>query len=153
MPSSGSKKSQILLIGELPGNEEIEHHKPFCGPAGGVLRSELARHGIDMWNLTVTNIWLHAPNNNEDCFNFGLEECMKLAKGKQAILLIGSQTVEFLTGYKVSEVTGLEVTSKYLSAPLIMASYNPATAFHRPVGEIRFAITKFSEKLKAMDLV
>lgn len=153
VPPRGPKLSDILLIGEFPGKEEVEKLKPFCGPAGGVLRTELARHGIDLWSMTITNVWLHAPNDNENCFQFGFEECIKLAKGKKAILLIGSQTVEYFTDHKVSEVTGLEVTSKYLSAPLIMATYNPAIAFHRPVGEIRFAITQFANKLKQMELV
>jgi uracil-DNA glycosylase family 4 len=153
VPPRGPKTGDILLIGEFPSTDELAQLKPFCGPAGGVLRTELARHGIDLWNMLITNVWLHAPNDNENCFQAGFEECIKLAKGKKAILLIGSQTVEYFTDHKVSDVTGLEVSSKYLSAPLIMATYNPAIAFHRPVGEIRFAISAFANKLKEMELV
>lgn len=153
VPPRGPKTSKVLLIGEFPVQEEIEQRRPFSGPAGGVLRAELARHGIDLWNLLITNVWLHEPNNNENCFNSGLEECVKLAKDKDAILLIGAQTVEFFTDHKISEVSGLSVSSKYLSTPLIMATYNPAMVFHRPAGEVRFAITKFAEKIIEMDLV
>jgi len=44
----------------------------------------------------------------------------------------------------VKAVCGLQVTSHYLSAPIIYATINPASLFQRGgVGEVRLALTKF----------
>jgi hypothetical protein len=47
----------------------------------------------------------------------------------------------------VSEVSGLEVKSIYLSAPLLFACVQPATVFHGGIGELRQALEKFRIKV------
>jgi hypothetical protein len=143
----------MLILGEFPSWNEMRQGRPFATDpkfptAGRVLRKELARVGLDLMQFRVTNLWLHEPNKNEECFNAGRDAALDEAKGKQAILMVGSETVEFFTGYKVSDVTGLQVESGMLSAPLIFAMVNPALALHRSVGEVRLAITKFAKLLE-----
>jgi hypothetical protein len=75
------------------------------------------------------------------------------AKGKSAILLVGSEVVEAFTKYKVSDVSGLEVDSPILSAPHIFAMVNPALALHRAVGEVRQAIEKWNTLLERENLL
>lgn len=151
---SGPKDSPILLIGEFPGDEEVKQSRPFVGPTGNVLRPELGYRGIDLTQLRVTNIWLHKPNGNEDCYNYGLQKCISEAKGKKIILLIGSDAVKEFVGKDASvyDLCGLEVESHKLSAPTIMAILNPAIVFQKGgvVGEIRLAIDKFAEKVEKL---
>ena len=148
VPAGGNEKSKVLLIGEFPGADEVRTGKPFSGATGMVLKYELAKLGIDLYGLRICNMWLHPPNHNEDCLNYGIQQAIKEAKDKAIILLIGSDSVKYFCNMKVSKVNGLEVTSPYLSAPVIMALVQPATVFHGCVGEVRFGLKKFAEKME-----
>jgi len=143
----------ILVIGEFPGKEEIAWGKPFTGNTGQIFRKELAYLGVDLLQVRLTNLWLHIPNKREDCFNYSRDICLEEAKDKKAILLIGSDTVSYFTGYNVTSVNGLQVDSPILSAPIIYAMFNPAITFHKTVGEVRFALKSFVDKLKEENLL
>lgn len=148
VPAGGKQNSKILLIGEFPGEDEVKSGKPFSGATGNVLRMELAKLGVDLSRMRITNLWLHIPNHNEDCLKYSVEQVIKEAKGKEAILLIGSDAVKYFTSKKVSQVNGLEVKSDYLSAPIIYACIQPAIVFHNVIGELRFALKRFSERIE-----
>lgn len=150
VPASGKKHSKIFLIGEFPGEDEVRTGKPFSGATGGVLRAELAKLGADLSQFRIANMWLHKPNHNEDCLKYSIEQVIKEAKGKEAILLIGSDTVKYFCDKKVSQINGLEVKSDYLSAPLIMCCIQPAIVFHSVIGELRFALKRFSERIEGI---
>jgi len=146
--AAGNKHSDVLIIGEFPGDEEKQQGIPMVGRMGSVLRNELAFLGLDLMSFRRTNLWLHEPNKNKECFQMGVEAAMKEARGKKAILLMGSEAVAYFTGWKVSDVSGLKVVSDKLSAPTIMAMFNPAIVFHGTVGEIKFALRKFKEAME-----
>jgi uracil-DNA glycosylase family 4 len=148
VPAGGNEKSKVLLIGEFPGTDEVRTGRPFTGATGGVLRTELAKLGIDLYGFRIANMWLHIPNHNEDCLNYSIQKVIKEAKGKQAILLIGSDTVKYFADKKVSKVNGLEITSPYLSAPIIMALVQPATVFHGCTGELQFGLKRFVKRIE-----
>ena len=80
----------------------------------------------------------------------GVEAAMKEAKGKKVILLMGSEVVTYFTTKKVSDVSGLRVTSDMLSAPIILAMFNPAIVFRGTIGETKFALKKFKEALEEL---
>lgn len=148
VPPRGDKDSPVLIIGEFPGESEMENGKPFSGPAGGVLRTELARAGIDMPMVRIMNLWLHpkptsrsrgttAERNSakaryENCYKAGYNLVLEEAKKRNAILLVGSDAVNAFTKYSVSDVNGLRLDKKdhLLSAPIVMCSPNPAIVFH-----------------------
>jgi len=150
VPPSGMEKSKVLIIGEFPGQDEIKTGKPFSGATGGVLRTELSKLGIDLSSIRIMNMWMHLPNKNEKCLEYGVQQVMKEAKGKQAILLIGSDTVKYFCDLKVHNVNGLEVKSNLFSAPLIMACVQPATVFHGTLGELRLSLSKFSKRIEGI---
>ena len=148
--ASGSKKAEILIVAEYPGSEEVKKGKPMVGAMGGVLRTELGRVGLDMHQMRICNLWLHPKNKNENCLKHGMESVIKEARGRKVILLIGSDTVKQFCDEKVSEVSGLEVKSSYLSAPLVMACIQPAIVFHTSLGEMRLSLEKFAAKVKEL---
>lgn len=150
VPPSGPQKSPILVIGEFPGEEEKKNGKPLVGATGDVLRKELGKLGVDLYRMRLCNLWQHAPNDNEECYQHGMKTVIAEAKGKQAILLLGSDAVKCFTGEKVSEVCGLNLKSNYLSAPIIIACVNPAQAFHSSLGEMRLALKKFSKQIEGI---
>ena len=145
VPAAGSKNSPILVIGEMPGKDELIKGRPMVGRMGEVLKMELGKLGMDLNRLRLCNLWHHKPNNNEDCYRHGFEQVIKEAKGRKAILLLGSESVKAFCNESVSKVCGLQVKSPYLSAPIIYACVNPAQVFHGTIGELRLAIKKFVE--------
>ena len=93
VPPSGNRKSDILLVGEMPGSEELEKGIPMVGPMGTVLRTELAVLGHDLRNFRRMNVWFHPPNKNIQCFEYGVQQVIKEAKDKRIILLMGDEVV------------------------------------------------------------
>lgn len=150
VPPRGNKESSILIIGEFPGESEMESGKPFSGPAGGVLRTELSRIGLDAPLIRIMNLWLHPPTKNENCFKAGHDLVLEEAKGRKAILMVGSEVVNTFTQYKVSEICGLKLdkADHPFSAKVVMAIVNPAIIFHGGIGEVRFGIESFGKALK-----
>ena len=149
VPASGNRNSPILVIGEKPGKDEIKKGKPLVGATGGIFKTELAKLGIDMNSLRICNLWHHDPKGStEFCLQEGVRRVLEEAKGKEIILLLGSETVTFFCNENVSDVTGLVVTSHYLSAPVIVACVQPTTVFHGGVGELRLSLEKFSKIVK-----
>lgn len=151
---SGDAKSKVLIIGEFPGQEELEKGRPFVGPAGKVFRKELNNVGLDLFDFRVTNLWVHEQTKDEHCYQLGYDLVLDEAKKKQAILLVGSEVVSTFTEYSVSKVSGLQVDSHLLSCQNIMAIINPAIVFQpgRGIGEIRFALDNFKRMLEEIGL-
>ena len=148
----------LLIVGEFPGDLEMIKGHPFATSprfvtAGKVFRKELQLVGLSLHEHRVMNLWMHQPNKNENCLKAGYDAVLDEAKGKKAILLVGSDVVNTFTEYKVSDVNGLEVDSPVLSCEHIMAMINPALALHRPFGEIRFAAQQWAELLEREKLV
>jgi hypothetical protein len=146
-------ESDLLIVGDSPSKIDMKHGRvfglhPVMMTPGKILMKELERAGMSLADFRLTNLWLHEPTKNENCWQAGYDHVLDEAKGKKAILLIGSDTVEAFTGYKVSDVSGLQVDSSVLSAPIIYASVNPALAMHRSLGEVRHAIEKFVARLE-----
>lgn len=157
---SGLKSAEVLMISEFPNKQDMQKGIPFAthpmfATAGKVLRTEMGSVGIDYNLLRVANIWLHEPNDNDNCFQVGYDLVLDEAKGRKAILLVGSLAVETFTKYKVSDVCGLQVDSPILSCPIIYAMTNPANVFRvgAGVGEIRLALKKFANHLEKEGIV
>jgi uracil-DNA glycosylase len=55
----GGRKSELMLVGEQPGDREDQQGKPFVGPAGGVLERVLDEAGIARDMVYVTNAVKH----------------------------------------------------------------------------------------------
>lgn len=147
VPASGPSNSTILVIGEFPGEVELKEGKPLVGPTGGIFRTEIKKFGYDPAGFRLCNLWLHTPNPKEktykECLQHGMDQAIKEAKGKKAILLLGSDCVKAFCNESVMDVNGLQVKSPYLSAPIIVASVNPAYVFRQGIGELRLALRRF----------
>jgi uracil-DNA glycosylase family protein len=55
----GAKTSDVMLVGEQPGDKEDQAGRPFVGPAGRLLDEALAAAGIDRKRAYVTNVVKH----------------------------------------------------------------------------------------------
>ncbi|HEX2286880.1 MAG TPA: UdgX family uracil-DNA binding protein [Mycobacterium sp.] len=75
----GSRKADMMLVGEQPGDQEDKAGAPFVGPAGRLLDKALDAAGIDRKRTYVTNAVKH--------FKFTLPE-----RGKRRIHKTPSRT-------------------------------------------------------------
>lgn len=55
----GGGNSEVVLIGEQPGNQEDLQGRPFVGPAGGILDRALEQAGIERGAVYITNAVKH----------------------------------------------------------------------------------------------
>ena len=144
---SGPVKSNILIIGDAPGKEEIERGSPWVGQGGDVLRDELTRAGLNPGRCRMTNLWLHDKNPKECDKDFHTTEMFKEMMGREFLLIMGAETLQtFLPNEKVSEWTGLEITAPDIPKKTrAMAMVNPAIALRDVHGEVQFAARNFAE--------
>src|SRR3954454_2178585 len=55
----GAKRSEVMLVGEQPGDREDREGRPFVGPAGRLLDEALEEAGIARTRAYVTNVVKH----------------------------------------------------------------------------------------------
>ena len=55
----GPQRSDVMLVGEQPGDREDRDGRPFVGPAGRLLDEALEEAGIDRKRAYVTNVVKH----------------------------------------------------------------------------------------------
>lgn len=135
MKPSGSKKPEVLVIGESPGSEEDEVGKPFVGRSGQLLREVLEELGLTDDTVAMTNVVRCRPENNvvtkkaiNKCKTFALQDIKEL--DPVIVLLLGNSPLNGILGESgISQWNGVIVEKdnrKYL--PL----YHPAYILRNP---------------------
>lgn len=72
----GNRKSDILFIGEGPGEQEDLQGIPFVGPAGQLLDDMLSIIDLDRTNCYIANIVKCRPPRNRDPLETEQEACI-----------------------------------------------------------------------------
>jgi len=65
VPGNGPAQTDLVVVGQAPGDQEVERGKPFVGPAGKALRCALALVGVDASKVYFTNTVLCHPGKDE----------------------------------------------------------------------------------------
>ena len=105
--SDGTAESQLMIVGEGPGQKEDELGKPFVGDAGMLLNKMLMAINIDRNKVYITNVVTYRPPNNRKpepaeitrYSNF-LREHISIIDPK-ILILMGSSAMEALFGSKI----------------------------------------------------
>lgn len=62
-------EARIMLVGEAPGDEEVERGVPFVGPSGRLLDALLRVAGVDRSTVAVTNVFdVQLPGNDVEAW-------------------------------------------------------------------------------------
>ncbi|MFA6423111.1 MAG: uracil-DNA glycosylase [Patescibacteria group bacterium] len=132
----GDINSDILFIGEAPGENEDKLGRPFVGPAGELLTKMLHKNNLDRSLIYITNVVKCRPQFNRDplpdevqACAFWLNEQLKLIQPK-IIVTLGRHALEkFLPGIgRISQVHGrLFKKGNYYVLPF----YHPAACLHQ----------------------
>ena len=105
--SDGTSESQLMIVGEGPGQKEDELGKPFVGDAGILLNKMLMAINIDRNKVYITNVVNYRPPNNRKPepaeitrYSNYLREHISIIDPK-ILILMGSSAMEALFGSKI----------------------------------------------------
>jgi len=148
----GRASSEVMLVGEQPGDQEDLAGAPFVGPAGKLLDRALEEAGIDRDTTYVTNAVKHfkwkargtrrihdKPSWTEQmaCRPW-LEAEIALVKPR-ALVLMGATAAQSLLGksFRVTQHRGASIDSDL--AELVTATIHPSAVLRSDDREAMFA--------------
>jgi uracil-DNA glycosylase len=144
IPPVGLSTSKVMLVGEFPGTAEIIKGIPFIGPTGDILKAEMARAGLTFISTWLTNLWRHAKDEKGCDVTLHMNALAQEMKGREFVLLMGSDLTKILWNTGVMELSGLEMKHDLFPGTRLFVSPNPAIVMHGPVGEFRLAVERFA---------
>jgi len=135
VPGEGNPKSEIMFIGEGPGETEDREGRPFCGAAGRLLDEMIASIGLKREEVFIANMIKCRPPQNRDPLPDELTACspwldqqITTIKPKVIVTLGRFSMAKMLPGAKISEVHG----KVYENPPFIVIPlYHPAVGLYK----------------------
>ena len=139
--SDGSINSQIMIVGEGPGEKEDEIGKPFAGDTGNLLDKMLSAINLNRTNVYVTNVINYRPPHDRkpsiaEINNYSkyLREHILIINPK-ILIIMGSTAMEALVGnnIKISKDRGKwkEIIIKNKTFTSIV-TFHPAYLLRQP---------------------
>jgi DNA polymerase len=134
----------MVLVGEVPGDEEDRQGHPFVGPAGVLLDQALAAAGIDRRDVFLTNVvkhfkWeprgkrrLHSkPSSREIAACMPWLEAELALASPRVIVCLGATAAQALLGrnFRVSQRRGEIVRGTWGT---FVATFHPAAVLRAP---------------------
>ncbi|MFA5776179.1 MAG: uracil-DNA glycosylase [Patescibacteria group bacterium] len=136
VPGEGNPNSELVFIGEAPGETEDLTGRPFVGRAGRLLETMLTKIGYKREDVWIGNIIKHRPPQNRDplpdeilaCQPY-LSEQLRIMSPKLIVTLGRFALSYFYNDGKISRDKGsLIATAKFNVFPV----YHPAAALRSP---------------------
>jgi uracil-DNA glycosylase len=135
----GAKGSDVMLVGEQPGDQEDLAGAPFVGPAGKLLDRALDEAGIDRRKAYVTNAVKHfkwkargkrrihdKPNWSEVAACRPWLEGEVAAVRPQAIVALGATAARAVVGRTVAITRERGQPLESELAPVVVATFHPS---------------------------
>ena len=140
---NGNLNSNLMIIGEAPGQEEDEQGIPFVGKAGQLLNKMLLAINVDRKDVYVTNVVPWRPPQNrtptdQEILEFlpFLQKQIEIIKPKFLYLLGTTATKAILsTPLSLGKLRGkwYEYNTPNLGSPInVLVSYHPAFLLRSP---------------------
>lgn len=149
-PPNGKKSARYLMIFSKPYPAPGIRNKYQREQLSGldVLRKELSKVGLDLSEFRMAYLNMH-DSKDENCYFAGRDIILDEAKGKEAVILVGSEVTEEFCGLSAQDTAGLQVDSMSFSAPLVFVLPKPESVFVRGagVGELRLSCEKLGKVL------
>lgn len=153
VPGSGPATSEVLFVGEGPGQREDEQGLPFVGPAGKFLDELLGAAGWTRAGVYVTNVVKCRPPGNRDpapeeiaaCAPY-LEEQLRLLNARLIVTLGRFSMARWFPGASISRIHGQPRTIE--EGRIVVPMYHPAAALRN--GGLRPVLLADFAKLPAL---
>ena len=82
----GSRETDVLFVGEGPGEQEDLQGEPFVGPAGKLLDDMMSILDLDRTNCYIANIVKCRPPRNRDPLETEQESCIGYLRNQVALI-------------------------------------------------------------------
>jgi DNA polymerase len=141
----GPASAQLMLVGEVPGDQEDLQGKPFVGPAGRILDESLAAVGLARDQVYMTNAVKHfkwqqrgkrrlhgKPSAREiNACRPWLEAEIEVVR-PPTIVCLGATAAQTLLGrtFRLTHHLGELIPSSW--APAVVATYHPSSILRAP---------------------
>ncbi|MBR1480085.1 MAG: uracil-DNA glycosylase [Alphaproteobacteria bacterium] len=154
--SDGNPNSDVMIIGEAPGQEEDEQGKPFGGQRGKLLNNMLASVGLARSDVYISNILFWRPPGNRTPSAEEISVCMpyvqahvRLAKPK-VLLLLGGVAIKSVLNTTES-ISRLRGSRNVYEGVDTIATFHPAYLLRSP-GQKAAAFRDFILLKKLLDV-
>jgi len=141
VPGEGDPDTEVVFVGEGPGQQEDRHGRPFVGPAGGLLEGLLGSVGWKRQEVFITNVVKCRPPGNRDPEPDEIAACQPFLRRQLEVLdpalvvTLGRFSLQaFMPGERISRSHGTERTVDPASgarAAKAYALYHPAAALRQ----------------------
>jgi uracil-DNA glycosylase family protein len=159
----GSPDTEVMFVGEQPGDREDIEGRPFVGPAGRLFDDALERAGIERDRVYITNVvkhfkWrprgkrrIHQKPNMEE-----IQACRRWLDGELAairprvLVCLGATAAQALLGrqFRVSRQRGAFVASPL--AERVTATVHPSSILRADSEDREAAMDEFVKDLTAV---
>jgi uracil-DNA glycosylase len=159
----GSRRADLMLVGEQPGDREDLAGHPFVGPAGRILDEALGMAGIDRERVFVTNVVKHfrwRPSGKRRLHErpgpTHIRACrpwldLELAAVRpELVVLMGATAAQALLGssFRVTKRRGEVLPPLHADGPRLLATIHPSAVLRsRPSEEREASLRSLADDL------
>jgi DNA polymerase len=133
----GNHDSNVVFVGEAPGENEDLIGRPFVGRSGKLLEKMMLDEGIKRSDVLITNTVKCRPPGNRDPTKEEMSACRPFLdhelSGRKVIVGLGKSACRDLIGYegKMAEIVNKETTMTVNGKELIfLPTYHPAACIY-----------------------
>ena len=141
VPGEGHPDTEVVFVGEGPGQNEDQQGRPFVGAAGGLLTELMGSIGWQRDHVFITNVVKCRPPGNRDPEPDEIAACAPLLRRQLEVLdpalvvTLGRYSLHtFMPGARIGQVHGtmrpVDASTGARDA-LAYAMYHPAAAFRQ----------------------
>lgn len=148
VPGEGDVDTEVMFVGEGPGQNEDREGRPFVGRAGGLLERLLSHVGWGRDDVFITNVVKCRPPANRDPEPDEIAACAPYLRRQAAtldpsvIVTLGRFSMAtFMPGVRISQAHGTtriadpEDPATGAGDATVFAMYHPAYALRNPAVE------------------
>ncbi|PNX50771.1 MAG: hypothetical protein BV458_12630 [Thermoplasmata archaeon M9B2D] len=133
----GNPESDIMFIGEGPGEDEDRQGRPFVGRAGQVLRSLIKKMGFAEKDVYIANVVKCRPPGNRNPEQDEVDSCIPFLKKQidiispKVIVLLGNVALQHLTGSRL-RITAARGKFMEYKGIKVMPTFHPSYLLRNP---------------------
>jgi len=135
IPGDGPKDADILIVGQNPGQQEDRQGRPFIGPSGKLLKSQVAKAGLDALKVRYTNIVRCLTPNNREPTAKEIKACKPYLDAEirliapKYVVPVGAPATKAVAKAKITIAHGQMIEK---DGRIVCPTYHPAATFRDP---------------------
>jgi len=140
VPGWGTLNAEIVLVGEMPGQNEVNERRPFVGMSGDLLNNTLKLVGLTRDQVYIANAVMCRPHANVTPTATSIDACsgrlhaeLDACVNKKVIVCMGTSAIRGVTGKSDSLMKALykiEWSERFRC--WVTYCYHPAACFRNP---------------------